>query len=149
MSIIASDAAAEPARTGRQRREDVVEQPAIERDVPAPPELGQAGAQERVVEVDRQRDAEQCRDADRHQRVAGEVGEHLQREADDGQPVRQRVEGGAIVEHGVDQGLADGRTCPGLHREPGQEGQAAIGDDLCVQPAPGVELRQQFRRAGI
>ncbi len=60
-----------------ERDVDVVAQPAGERHVPAPPEVLQRDRGVRRVEVLRELEAEQQRDADRDVRVAAEVGEDL------------------------------------------------------------------------
>ena len=64
-----------------ERNVQIVAQPAGERDVPAPPEVGDAGGQVRAAEIDREMKAEQLRHADRHVGIAGEIEIDLQAEA--------------------------------------------------------------------
>ena len=61
-----------------QRQVQVVPEPAGERDVPAPPELGDRPRDVRVVEVLQEVEAEHPCQADGHVRVAGEVEVDLQ-----------------------------------------------------------------------
>ncbi len=64
-----------------ERDVEVVAQPARQRHVPAPPEVLERHRGIRRVEVLRELEAEQQRDADRDVRVAAEVGEDLNRVA--------------------------------------------------------------------
>ncbi|KAG1243033.1 hypothetical protein G6F65_022673 [Rhizopus arrhizus] len=59
------------------RHEHDVAQPLRQADVPAAPEVLRIERGQRIAEVDRQREAEQHADADRHRRIAGEVEEQV------------------------------------------------------------------------
>ena len=79
-----------------ERDVEVVAQPARQRHVPAPPEVLERDGGVRRVEVLRELEAEQQRDADRDVRVAAEVGEDLDGVAVDAdQHLERRVRGSA------------------------------------------------------
>ena len=81
---------AAPARAA-ERDEQVVAEPERQRHVPAPPEVRDVHRLVRRVEVLREAEAEQQREADRHVRVAGEVEVELERVAERRRPAGRRA----------------------------------------------------------
>ena len=79
------------AAVAAERDVEVVAQPARQRHVPAPPEVLQAQGDVRRVEVRREADAEEQRDADGDVGVAAEVGVDLERVAVDGEEDLERA----------------------------------------------------------
>ena len=56
-----------------ERNVEIVAQELRQRHVPAPPEIDDVDGLVRRIEIERQKDAEHQRNADRHVRVAGEI----------------------------------------------------------------------------
>ena len=73
-----------------ERDVEVVAEPGRQRDVPAPPELGEALRDVRVVEVLEEAEPEHPAEPDRHVRVAGEVEVDLERVAERAEPGERR-----------------------------------------------------------
>ena len=84
-----------------QRYVDVVANPTGQRDVPTAPEVGDARRPVRRVEVEREVESQQERDADGHVAVAAEVAIDLQGVAVDTQKVLQSAVKCRIVEDAV------------------------------------------------
>ena len=78
-------------------------QPARQRDVPAFPEVAAVGRLVWRVEVARQVEAHEQREADGDVRVAREVGIHLQRIGEEGHKVLEAGEEHRVFEHAVDE----------------------------------------------
>ena len=85
-----------PLAVPAQRNVKVVLQPARQRDMPAPPELGDRSRLVGRIEVDREPEAEQQGQPDRHIGVSREVAVNLQ-----GVPVNPHQVLEAAVQHGV------------------------------------------------
>ena len=81
-----------PAAAAAERDIEIVHEPAVERHVPAPPELAHAAGDIRIVEVFREREAEEHTDADGHVAVAGEIKEDLQTVAHRAEPRKTHAE---------------------------------------------------------
>ena len=104
-------AVGEPARlaaAAAQRDVQVVAQEAREGHVPAAPEVAKAGRPIRAVEVLREDEAEQQREADRDVRVAGEVAVDLGRVGEGGQDRVGREVRLGHAEHRVDDLAREG-----------------------------------------
>ena len=74
-----------------ERNVEIVAQPRRQRDVPAPPEIGEADRRVRKAEVVRHREAQAHRRADRRRRIAGEVAEDLAAERERRDPGVERA----------------------------------------------------------
>ena len=74
------------AAIAAERHVEIVAQPGRQRDVPAPPEIGEADRRVRHAEVVRQAETEAQRGADRDGRVAREVAEDLAGECERAEP---------------------------------------------------------------
>jgi hypothetical protein len=124
-----------------ERDVDIVAHPARERDVPAAPELAEARGEVGAVEVDPEVEAHEPAEADRDQRVAGEVAIDLERK-------QQRAEKmvGAAERFRVGEAPVDQRCRVVGEAELEKE---APGDQLAATRGPrplrlrqAVELRQ-------
>ena len=99
-----------PAAAAAERDIEVVYEPAVERHVPAPPELAHAAGDIRVVEVFRKLEAEEHADADGHVAVAGEIEEDLETVAHRAEPRKPHAE--LLRREGV-YGIGDRRRALG------------------------------------
>ena len=130
-----------------ERDVEVVAQPARQRHVPAPPEVLQRDGGVRRVEVLRELEAEQQRDADRDVRVAAEVGEDLDRVAVDAD---QHLERRVPVRRGedvVDDVRREVVRDHDLQEEPADDQEERARDVDPPRVARRLELRQQLARA--
>ena len=108
------------AAAAAERNEQVIAQPGRQRDVPAPPELGDVGGQVRHVEILGQLVAEQVGRADRHVGVAGEVAVDLHRVGEHAHPdgrgaIQRRVGEDRVGEQG--HVVGDGQLLEQAHQE--------------------------------
>ena len=133
-----------PARAA-ERDVDVVAEPGRQRDVPAPPEVGRAAREIRMVEVLGQLEPEPARRAARDVGVGGEVRVDLDREGEHAGPedverrIRQRED---LVGDHADV-VGDDEL---LEEAPADQDEAAARL-LGREAARRLDLRQQERRA--
>src|SRR5205814_9860318 len=92
--------AAEPAPVSAERNVKIFAQPGGERDVPAPPEIGDRFRAIRRIEVFRENKTEHEAEPDRHVGVTAEIEINLERITDGAEPGVERADG-AGIESGV------------------------------------------------
>src|SRR5262249_16894335 len=115
-------------------------------DVPASPELTEAGGQVRVIEVENQIETHEAGDAARHVRVAAEIEKDLPAKCDRCQDERRRSERTRVVVNPLD--LKREVICQRHFLEqPEQEQRSAIGEVLEPNRRELAKLWQQMAGA--
>ena len=134
------------AAAAAERDVEVVAQEARERHVPAPPEVAEPGRAVGVVEVLREDEAHQQREADRDVRVAGEVAVDLGRVGVGGEDRVGREVGLGDAEHRVDELAGEGVGERHLLDQPERDQRQAGADRDPVRVARRLQLGQELAR---
>ncbi len=141
------DFAAQPAAPiAAEREEHIVANPARQRHVPARPQLGHADRTERALEIHRKAETEHQRDADRAQRIPGEVAIGLQRERRRAEPAFAESGMGAGGEHAIDDRREHQVGQADLERQAVDEKREALAD---LDRAPGLGFRALRRKVAV
>ena len=133
-----------PLAAAAQRDVQVIDEPRVERDVPAAPELGDVAAEVRHIEVALQRDAEQLGRADCDVRIAREVAVDLERE----RHAAQQEHHAALVLVSVKDEVGKRGAIVGhdeLLEQAPQHLPHSVGRLLIPERARALKLRQEVR----
>src|ERR1035437_2822452 len=126
-----------------QRDVNVIPEPGGKADMPAGPEITQAGGEVGIVEVQDQVEAHDLGHAARHVRVTAEIKEYLPAKSHGAEEQRRRAEGPGVVIYPLDveRQVVGQRE---LFEEADQEKRSAIGEILQAHRRELIELRQEM-----